>query len=68
VAEALLVIGVVFSALAVALCIVVIFRSRRSDSSIPVMLDQRLLSIEAAMSRSDAAIRDRIWSGSRRGP
>src|SRR5215472_5186393 len=63
VAEALLVIGVVLSALAVALCIVIIYRSRRSASSIPAILDQRLQGIEGAISRSDAAIRDEFGRG-----
>ena len=56
--EALLVIGVVLSALAVALCIIIIFRTGRTTSGIPPILDQRLLSIEGAIGRSDATVRD----------
>jgi DNA recombination protein RmuC len=56
--EALLVTGVVLSALAVALCLVIIFRPSRATSGIPIILDQRLLSIERAIGRSDAIIRD----------
>ena len=56
--EALLAIGVILSALAVALCVIIIFRSGRSSSGIPSILDQRLLSIEGAIGRSDATIRD----------
>src|ERR1700720_3497151 len=53
-----LVIGVILSALAVALCIVIIYRSGRTGSGIPPLLDQRLLSIEGAIGRADATIRD----------
>jgi DNA recombination protein RmuC len=56
--EALLGTGVILSALAVALCLVIIFRSSRATSGIPIILDQRLLSIEGAIGRSDAIIRD----------
>jgi hypothetical protein len=58
VAEALLVIGVILSALAAALCIFIIYRSGRAASSISPILDQRLLAIEGGIGRSDAAIRD----------
>jgi len=63
VTEALLVIGVILSALAVALCIVIIYRSGRTGSGIPPLLDQRLLSIEGAIARSDATIRDEFGQG-----
>ena len=56
--EALLATGVILSALAVALCLVIIFRSSRATSGIPIILDQRLLSIEGEIGRSDAIIRD----------
>lgn len=56
--EALLVVCVVFSALAVALCVVILYRSGRAASGIPAILEQRLLSIEGAIGRSDATIRD----------
>jgi DNA recombination protein RmuC len=58
VAEALLVVCVVLSALAVALCVVILYRSGRAASGIPAILAQRLLSIEGAIGRSDATIRD----------
>ena len=61
--EALLVIGVILSALAVALCIVIIYRSGRTGSGIPPLLAQRLLSIEGAIGRSDATIRDELGRG-----
>jgi hypothetical protein len=58
VTEALLVICVILSALAVVLCVVIIYRSGRTASGIPPILDQRFLSIEGAIGRSDASIRD----------
>ena len=61
--ETLLLIGVMLSALAVALCIVIIYRSGRTASSISPILDQRLLGIEAAIGRSDATIRDEFGRG-----
>lgn len=61
--EALLVFGVILSALAVALCIFIIYRSGRSGSGIPPLLDQRLLSIEGAIGRSDTIIRDELARG-----
>ena len=61
--EALLAIGVILSALAVALCVIIIFRSGRSSSGILPILDQRLLSIEGAIGRSDATIRDEFGQG-----
>jgi DNA recombination protein RmuC len=63
VTEALLVIGVILSALAVALCVVIIYRSGRTASGIPAILDQRLLSIEGSIGRSDATIRDEFGRG-----
>jgi DNA recombination protein RmuC len=63
VAEALLLIGVILSALAVALCIVIIYRSGRTTPGILPILDQRLLGIEAAIGRSDATIRDEFGRG-----
>jgi DNA recombination protein RmuC len=63
VTETLLVIGVILSALAVALCVVVIYRSGRTASDVPAILDQRLLSIEGAIGRSDATIRDEFGQG-----
>jgi len=63
VTEALLVIGVVLSALAVALCVLIIFRSGRTASGIPAILDLRLLSIEGVIGRSDAIIRDELGRG-----
>ena len=61
--EALLAVGLILSALAVALCVIILFKSGRAASGIPAILDQRLLSIEAAISRSDAAIRDEFGRG-----
>jgi DNA recombination protein RmuC len=63
VAEALLLIGVILSALAVALCIVIIYRSGRTTRGILPIVDQRLLGIEAAIGRSDATIRDEFGRG-----
>ena len=56
--EALLLIGLILSALAVALCVIIIIRSGRAASGMPAILDQRLLSIEGAIGKSDAIIRD----------
>jgi hypothetical protein len=63
VAEALLVIGVILSALAVALCVVIIYRSGRTTSGIQAVLDQRLLGVEGSISRSDGTIRDEFGRG-----
>src|ERR1700739_345623 len=58
VTEALWVVCVVLSALAVALCVAILYRSGRAASGIPAILEQRLLSIEGAIGRADGAIRD----------
>ena len=62
-AEAPLLIGVILSALAVALCIVIIYRSGRTTRGILPIVDQRLLGIEPAIGRSDATIRDEFGRG-----
>jgi hypothetical protein len=67
VTEALLVTGVVLSALAVALCLVIIFRSNRAGPGTPIILDQRLLGIEGAIGKSDATIRDEFGRGREEG-
>ena len=56
--KALLLISMILSALAVALCVIIIIRSGRAASGMPAILDQRLLSIEGAIGKSDAIIRD----------
>jgi DNA recombination protein RmuC len=63
VTEALLVIGVIMSALAVALCLIIIYRSGRTASGISPALDERLISIAQAMGESDATIRDEFGRG-----
>jgi len=63
VTEALLVIGVIMSALAVALCLIIIYRSGRAASGIPPALDERLVSIVQAIGKSDATIRDEFGRG-----
>jgi hypothetical protein len=67
VTEALWVVCVVLLALAVALCVVILYRSGRAVSSIPPILDQRLLSIEGAIGRSDATIRGEFGRGREEG-
>jgi DNA recombination protein RmuC len=61
--DALLLISVILSALAVVLCIVIIYRSGRGAASISPILEQRLASIEGAIGRSDAILRDEFGRG-----
>jgi DNA recombination protein RmuC len=62
-AEAVLIANVVVSGLAVVLCILIIYRSRRAPSAISPALEQRLLAIEGAIVRSDTTIRDEFGRG-----
>jgi len=61
-AEALLIVSTIL-AVAVILGILIIYRSGRSPSGIVSILEQRLLSIEGAIGRSDAAIREEFGRG-----
>jgi DNA recombination protein RmuC len=61
--DALLLITVMLSALAVVLCIVIISRSGKGAAGISPILEQRLLSIEGAIGRSDSTIRDEFGRG-----
>src|SRR6266404_7450952 len=61
-AQAVLIASVVLSGLAVLLCVLVLYRSGRTPSISPI-LEQRLLSIEAAIGRSDATIREEFGRG-----
>src|SRR3984893_6310468 len=61
--DALLLISVILSALAIVLCIVIIYRSGRGAASISPILEQRLVSIEGAIGRSDAIVRDEFGRG-----
>jgi DNA recombination protein RmuC len=61
--EAVLIASVVVSGLAVVLCILIIYLSRRAPSAISPALEQRLLSIEGAIVRSDTTIRDEFGRG-----
>jgi DNA recombination protein RmuC len=60
--EALLIVGVVL-AVAVGLGILIIYRPGRSPTAISPILEQRLLSIEAAIGRSDSTIREEFGRG-----
>jgi DNA anti-recombination protein RmuC len=62
-AEAALIASVVLLGLAVMLCIVILHRSRRAPSAIAPILEQRLLSIEGAIGRSDTTIREEFGRG-----
>jgi DNA recombination protein RmuC len=57
-AEAVLSASVVLSAAAVVLCILILYRSGRAPLALSPILEQRLISIEGAIGRSDATIRD----------
>jgi DNA recombination protein RmuC len=61
-AEAVLIASVVLSGLAVVLCVLILYRSGRTPSVSPV-LEQRLHSLEAAIDRSDATIREEFGRG-----
>jgi hypothetical protein len=61
-AEALLLVGVMV-AVAVALGILIVYRTGLSASAITPILEQRLLGIEAATGRSDAIIREEFGRG-----
>src|SRR6266404_5422923 len=60
--QAVLIADVVLSGLAVVLCVLILYRSGRTPSVSPI-LEQRLLSIEAAIGRSDTTIRDEFGRG-----
>src|SRR6266446_10611472 len=62
-AEAVLIASVVLSAAAVILCILIIYRSARAPSAISPVLEQRLISIEGAIGRSDTILRDEFGRG-----
>jgi DNA recombination protein RmuC len=61
-AEPVLIASVVLSGLAVVLCLLILYRSGRTPSVSPI-LEQRLLSIEAAIGRSDTTIREEFGRG-----
>src|ERR1700730_9401636 len=61
--DALLLISVILSALAVVLCIVIIYRSGRNASSISPILEQRLVGVEGAIGRADTTLRDEFGRG-----
>ena len=61
-AEALLILGVIV-AVAVVLGILIVCRTGRSASAFVPIMEQRLQSIEAALGRSDAAIREEFGRG-----
>src|SRR6267378_4636226 len=61
--DALLLISVILSALAVVLCIVIVYRSGRGSASISQILEQRLVGIEGAIGRSDTILRDEFGRG-----
>jgi hypothetical protein len=50
---ALLLITVILSAVAVVLCLVILYRSARTPSALSPLLEQRLLGIEGTIGRSD---------------
>jgi uncharacterized protein YuzE len=56
--EPLMVVSVVLSAIAVALCLVLLYRSARTSPTIPPILEQRFLTLDAAIGRSEAAVRE----------
>src|SRR5580704_13044242 len=49
--------------IALAICVVIIYRMERGASTIPPLLDQRLVLIEGAIARSDTTIRDEFGRG-----
>ncbi|HUC10259.1 MAG TPA: DNA recombination protein RmuC [Stellaceae bacterium] len=55
--EPLILASVALSALAVVLCVGILYRSARTFATLPPLLEQRLLRLEAAISGSDAVIR-----------
>jgi len=61
--EAVLIASVMLSAAAVILCILILYKSGRTPSAISPILEQRLLSIEGAIERSDATNRDEFGRG-----
>ena len=60
--EALLIVGVVFAA-ALVLGVLIIYRTGESPATISPILEQRLLSIEGAVGRSDSTIREEFGRG-----
>jgi hypothetical protein len=61
-AEAALIASVVLSSLAVVLCVLILYRSGRTPLVSPVF-EQRLQSLETAIGRSDATIRQEFGRG-----
>src|SRR5438105_11556099 len=61
--EALLVSVIVLLGLALVICAVVIARMSRGSSAMPPILDQRLVAIEGAITRSDAVVREEFGRG-----
>ena len=61
--EAVLMAVILLLVLAVLVCIGVIYRMGRAGTTVSPILDQRLLSIEGSISRSDSAIREEFGRG-----
>ncbi len=61
--EALLLVTVILSAVAVVLCLGILYRSARTPSAVSPILEQRLLGIEGAIGRSDATVREEFGRG-----
>src|SRR5688572_24324256 len=61
--EAVLMAVILLLALAVVVCIGVIYRMGRAGMTVSPILDQRLLSIEGSISRSDSTIREEFGRG-----
>jgi DNA recombination protein RmuC len=61
--EAVLIASVILSVAAVILCILILYKLGRTLSAISPILEQRLLSIEGAIERSDTTTRDEFGRG-----
>src|SRR4051812_6962175 len=61
--EALLIGLDVLLALALAVCVASIYRMGRGSSAFPPVLDQRLVAIEGAITRSDSLVREEFGRG-----
>jgi hypothetical protein len=61
--EAVLIASVVLSAATVVLCILILYKSGRTPSAISPILEQRLISIEGAIERSDTTTRNEFGRG-----
>jgi hypothetical protein len=59
----LLIATLILLSIALTICIIIIFRMGRGTSAIPPLLDQRLVLIEGAITRSDTTIRDEFGRG-----